>query len=68
MPLNSHLSFVININIMDFYFTLGFDNGICKFGDIVRLFGDKHKSVLKGQNAIQSNHAISVMQNPENNI
>ena len=34
----------------------------------VRLFGDEHKSVSKSENALQSNHVISVLQDPENNI
>ena len=32
------------------------------------LFKDEQNSVSKGENELQSNHTISVMQNPENNI
>ena len=29
-------------------------------GEIVRLFGDEHKTVTKGENALNSNHIINV--------
>ena len=34
-------------------------------GEIVRLFGDEHKTVTKGENALNSNHIINVVQDPD---
>ena len=33
--------------------------------EIVRLFRDEHKTVTKGENALNSNHIINVVQDPD---
>ena len=59
---------MINVNIILNVPPLCFDNGKCKLGEIVHLFEDENKSLSKGVNALQTDHAISVMQTSNNNI
>ena len=59
---------MVNINVIDFFSTLGFDGGICKLEEIVCSFRNEHKSVSKDENQLQSNDIISVKQDPKNKI